>query len=200
MGVKLVVGLGNPGRKYTRTRHNVGFRVLDVLADRLGAAVDKKRFEALYTAVPTPAGRVVLVAPQTYMNLSGRAVGHFLRYFKAEAGGVLVVCDDIALPLGTIRLRARGSSGGQKGLASVLRELGTQEVSRLRVGVGAPPGQVEAADYVLGRFTEDDERTLGPVLQRAADCVEVWLAHGAAEAMNRFNAKPEREPETKQEG
>ncbi|GIW70982.1 MAG: peptidyl-tRNA hydrolase [Planctomycetota bacterium] len=187
---RLVVGLGNPGRRYARTRHNVGFRVLERLAERWGVALARRRFEGLYAVAATPQGQVVLLAPQTYMNESGRAVAAYARYYKVEPAQTLVVSDDIALPFGTLRLRAAGSAGGQKGLASVIAALGTEAFPRLRIGIGAPPPPMEAADYVLAPFAEEEERLLPEVIERAADCVQCWLAEGIDRAMSRFNAAP----------
>ncbi|RME74759.1 MAG: aminoacyl-tRNA hydrolase [Planctomycetota bacterium] len=188
--VWIVAGLGNPGRRYARTRHNVGFRVVDRLAERLGVSLSQRRFEAVYGDCRFRDGRLLLLEPQTYMNESGRAVAHFVRYFRTDPSRLLVVCDDIALPFGRLRIRARGSSGGQKGLASVLRELGTQEVARLRVGVGAPPPEIDAADWVLSRFPDEQERALGEVIERAADCAELWAHEGVEAASRRYNAAP----------
>ncbi len=191
MALKLIVGLGNPGRRYVRTRHNVGFRVVERIAQRLGAALDKRRFEALYAAATGPQGRLLLVQPQTYMNESGRAVAHFVRYHKARPADVLVVCDDMALALGVLRIRARGSSGGQKGLESVLRALGTNEVARLRVGIGQRPPYMEGADYVLGRFSDDEQRVIEPAIERAAEAALVWAPSQKgllAEAPHRHSA------------
>lgn len=186
--MKVVVGLGNPGRKYDGTRHNVGFQVVAELARRHGAAAPRTKFDAEITEIQLGSERVLLAAPQTYMNVSGRAVRSLVDFYQLEMSNLLVVCDDIALPLGRIRLRKSGSSGGQKGLENILQQLGTQEVARLRIGVDAPPPQMDAADYVLGRFGKREAEIIDPMLMRAADAAEAWATAGVTAAMNRFNS------------
>lgn len=190
--MQVVVGLGNPGRKYSGTRHNVGFQVVGELARRHGAASPRTKFEAEITEIQLGPERVVLVAPQTFMNVSGRSVRSLVDFYQLELSNLLVVCDDIALPLGRIRLRKSGSSGGQKGLENILQQLGTQEVARLRIGVDAPPPQMDAADYVLGKFSKAEREIADCTISRAADAVEAWAIDGMTSAMNRFNpAGPE---------
>ncbi|MBI5760051.1 MAG: aminoacyl-tRNA hydrolase [Planctomycetales bacterium] len=185
--MKVVVGLGNPGRKYEGTRHNVGFQLVAELARRHGARSPKTKFEAEIAEIQLGSERVLLVAPQTFMNASGRSVRPLADFYQLELSNLLVVCDDIALPLGRIRLRKSGSSGGQKGLENILQQLGTQEVARLRIGVDAPPPQMDAADYVLGRFGKWEAGVVDTALMRAADAVEAWVIDGLVTAMNRFN-------------
>jgi PTH1 family peptidyl-tRNA hydrolase len=185
---RFIVGLGNPGRRYVKTRHNAGFRVVEALRDRWALASGQKRFDGLVwesRQSPPPrtgadssqAVKVTLLAPMTYMNNSGRAVRQMLDVYKAEPadGCLLVVMDDIALPTGRLRLRPDGSAGGQKGLADILRACGTDAIHRLRIGVGSPPGRMDAADYVLGKFTDSEEEIIGPAIQQAADAAEDWL-------------------------
>jgi PTH1 family peptidyl-tRNA hydrolase len=196
-----VVGLGNPGKKYDKTRHNVGFLVVDRCCARLGVEPEKKAYEARYAFVQRAAAggeQVGFVKPQTYMNDSGMSVVGFAGFYKVEPQDILVVCDDIALPCGQLRLRASGSSGGQKGLDSIIRLLGTQGFPRLRVGIGSPPAYMDAADYVLGQFAEEERPLIEAAVDRAADAVRAWLEDGIERAMSRFNAKLE--PEKKNGG
>ena len=191
---RLVVGLGNPGKKYERTRHNVGFLVVDRCCARHGVEAEKKAHEARYAFVQRAAAggdQVGFVKPQTYMNESGFSVVGFAGFYKVEPKDILVVCDDLALPVGQLRLRASGSSGGQKGLESIIRQLGRQDFPRLRVGIGAAPSYMDAADYVLGQFGEEERPLIEAAVDRAADAVRAWLEDGIERAMSRFNAKPE---------
>lgn len=186
--MKLVVGLGNPGRQYTGTRHNVGFEVIQRLARRHLAGSPRPQFESLVTELHIDGQKILLVMPQTYMNLSGRAVRRFVDYFQLEPADVLVICDDMNLPTGKLRLRGKGSAGGQKGLADILRALGTQDVPRLRVGIGRPPQFMDATAWVLGRFGAEEREQIEPALDRAAEAAELWWRHGLAHAMNVVNA------------
>ncbi len=186
---RMVIGIGNPGRAYEGTRHNVGFVVVDRLAERLGVELAKKAFEARYAFHGIGGDQVVLVKPQTYVNLSGEAVRGFCEYYKIAPDESLAVCDDMNLPVGKLRLRRGGSSGGHKGLDSMIRLLGTDAFPRLRIGVGSPPPFMEGADYVLGRPAGEERQQLDEAIGRAADAVSVWLAEGIEAAMNRFNVK-----------
>ena len=193
---RFVVGLGNPGRKYARTRHNVGFDVLATLRRRWAADAPRKAFggeicEARPSRPDFGSRRVMLLAPQTYMNRSGQAVQEMTAFYKAELDEVLVVLDDLALPVGRLRARPEGSAGGQKGLADVLNRLGSQQVPRLRIGIGQPPGVMEATDYVLSKFREDEREIVDVAIETAADAVEDWLFHGLTFVMERYNRKPE---------
>ena len=187
--MKIVVGLGNPGDKYDGTRHNVGFDVLAELSRRGGAGKPKLRFEAMVAEILCGAEKVLLVAPQTFMNLSGRSVQQCIRFFQAALSDALVVCDDLNLKAGQLRLRPSGSAGGQKGLQSILTCLGSEAVARLRIGVGRPPAGMDAADYVLSRFRKDELEPLDRAIERAASAVEVWVRDGVATAMNEFNGE-----------
>jgi PTH1 family peptidyl-tRNA hydrolase len=183
----VLVGLGNPGRSYARTRHNVGFRVAEEIARRAGVSLSTKKFGAL-AGRGTVAGRAaLLVLPQTYMNLSGEAVASLLGYFRAEPADLVVVHDDLDLPFGRIQVKQGGGIAGHRGLASIVERLGTDDFARIRVGIGRPEVG-DAVDYVLERFTDDQERGLPPIIERAADAVEAVLADGVTRAMNRFNA------------
>lgn len=186
--MKLVVGLGNPGQKYAGTRHNIGFDVLAELARRFDASRPKCKFEAETTEVLIGAARVLLLAPQTYMNASGRSVQAAAGFYQLELEDVLVVCDDINLSIGRIRLRKSGSAGGQKGLKNICDHLHSDEVPRLRIGVGAPPGTMSGADYVLSKFAKVERAEMDVTVARAADAVECWADRGIDAAMNAFNA------------
>jgi PTH1 family peptidyl-tRNA hydrolase len=187
---RFVVGLGNPGRKYARTRHNVGWMVLAELGRRWGVAGGpRKAFGGELYDVRRPSGRAMLFAPHTYMNRSGEAVKGLLAFYKASPAKLLVVMDEMALPQGVIRARAKGSAGGHNGLADVLRLLETPEVPRLRVGIGAPPGPVDPVHYVLGKFDKKEMERMVPAIETAADAVETWLAEGIRTVMDRYNRK-----------
>lgn len=185
----VVTGLGNPGKKYDSTRHNVGFEVLKELANRYGGGKPKARFEAETVEVSTSTARLLLVAPQTYMNLSGRSVRQVVDFFQLPLEMLLVVSDDLNLPLGRLRLRGAGSAGGQKGLANIIQQLGTEDFARLRIGIAAPPGEMDAADYVLSRFHAAEREAVTSAVKRGADAVVCWAEQGLAAAMNTYNSE-----------
>ncbi len=184
--MKLVVGLGNPGRQYVGTRHNVGFAVVDRLAESSRAGRPQGRFQAEVIELAEDAGKVLLVKPETFMNLSGRCVRQFVDFYQLPAEDLLVVCDDINLPLGKLRFRARGSHGGHNGLRNIQEHLGTAEYSRLRIGVGAPPEE-GAVDYVLGRFRPSERPVIDEAVQTAVQGVVLWIEKGIEACMNRYN-------------
>ena len=188
--MKVIVGLGNPGPRYRRTRHNVGFEVLEELGRRFGGVQTRNRFNAEIGELEVEETRLLLVAPQTFMNNSGQAVGQLVDFYKLDPTQVLVVCDDLNLPLGRLRLRERGSAGGQKGLANILSRLGTPEVSRLRIGIGQPPPRFEATDFVLGRFSAEEQTIVDTAVETATDGSLIWALQGPAAAMNRPNPTP----------
>ena len=181
-----IFGLGNPGRRYAGTKHNVGAAVVDILARRHRIRLWRRRFRSACGQGRIGGCDVWLVKPRTYMNLSGYAVAAAAEGLKVGGERFLVISDDVDLPPGKVRLREKGSAGGHKGLQSVIEELGTQNFARLRVGVGAPPDD-DAAAYVLSRFEAGDEKIVGAALERAADAAEAWLVDGAARAMTAFN-------------
>ncbi|MDR2116306.1 MAG: aminoacyl-tRNA hydrolase [Planctomycetaceae bacterium] len=190
--MKLIVGLGNPGAKYRLNRHNIGYLVLAELATRSSFNTTgnrpKTKFHADLLDVRDNFGNsVLLLAPTTYMNRSGLSVGEAVKFYKIPTEEVLIVCDDLNLPFTKLRFRTEGSSGGQKGLADVLRVLGTEKIPRLRIGIGQPPGQMDAADYVLMNFTEKERIDLDLTLKLAADAIECWVRFGITEAMNKYN-------------
>jgi len=182
-----VVGLGNPGPRYRDTYHNVGFEVVDELARRHGADFGNAPADALLARPRRLADDVLLAKPLTFMNLSGRAVGALARYYRVDAGDVLVVVDDVNLPAGRLRLRGQGSAGGHNGLASIIEGLGTDAFPRLRVGVGRGDPRRELADHVLGRIPPEERQVLREAVDRAADAVETFLARGLEAAMNEYN-------------
>jgi PTH1 family peptidyl-tRNA hydrolase len=190
--VKIVVGLGNPGREYAGTRHNIGFLVFNRLARLAGGNTVKKRFRSEIVEGLIDGEKFVLVAPQTYMNLSGHAVREVVNWYHLPLDELLVVADDLDLPFGTLRMRARGSAGGHNGLASIFEQLGTQEVPRLKIGIGRGPGT--ATSRVLSRFSPEEERALPEMVERAASGVRLWAREGVIAAMNEVNRRPESEP------
>lgn len=190
--MKVIVGLGNPGSGYQHTRHNVGFMVVDRLAQRLApAAPSRSQFQAAVIETRAEDDKCLLVKPMTYMNLSGNTVSEIVRFFKLDPVELLVVTDDVALPIGDIRLRKGGSDGGHNGLANISLRLGTQEFPRLRVGID-PPGRVARHDYVLGRFTEQQALVINERLGEVADAAWCWVNEGIDTAMNRYNTRKAR--------
>lgn len=186
--MKLVVGLGNPGPRYSATRHNVGFRAIDALVERHGAGVaPKATFESESYEVRIEQQKVLLLKPQTFMNLSGRSVRAAVNFYKLPLEDLMVVCDDLNLPTAKLRLRGKGSAGGQNGLDHIIQLLGNQNFPRLRIGIGRPPEHWDPKDYVLGKFTRNEEEEASLAIARAADAVELWMKEGLTAAMNQFN-------------
>lgn len=185
--MKLVVGLGNPGRRYQGTRHNVGFLVLEALAKEHGAGRRKQQFQGETSEVTLAAARCLLLWPHTLMNLSGGSVLAARDFYKLDLADLLIVCDDFNLPLGKLRARTAGSSGGQKGLENIVHRLGTDQVPRLRIGIGPVTGSGDAADFVLGRFRKDEQAEIELAVVRGAEAVVVWANQGIETCMNRFN-------------
>ena len=186
----LIVGLGNPGREYAETRHNIGFRIADLLAQTLRVRFSRQQNHAFIASGMREGTKLVLAKPQTFMNLSGQSVAGLVRFYKILPTNLLVCCDDIDLPFGTIRLRSSGGSAGQRGMQSILDSLGTKEVPRLRFGVGRPPGRMDAADYVLRKFESFEEEAVPIILEKAAQAALTFVDSGMNEAMNRFNGSP----------
>ena len=184
----LVVCLGNVGYQYDNTRHNIGFEVADELAERKNIPVQKLKHKALTNTTEIGGKKVLLMKPVTYMNLSGEAAGEAARFYKIPPERVLVVCDDVALPAGKLRIRKGGSAGGHNGLKSLIQHLGTDQFPRVRIGVGQKPHpDYDMADWVLGKFQGEDRKTMDAAVKRAADAVECLLREGADRAMNQFN-------------
>ena len=185
----LIVGLGNPGREYARTRHNVGFMAVEMLAERWRATwVREAKFRARMARVDREERKILLCQPETFMNASGEAIGSVAGFYRVERQNLAVITDDADLPFGTIRMRPEGSSGGHHGLESIQQHLGTTEFVRLRIGIGRnDPADRQITGYVLSQFRSEELELLGKVLTRACDQIECWLAQGIVDAMNRFN-------------
>jgi PTH1 family peptidyl-tRNA hydrolase len=184
--MKLIVGLGNPGNRYAGTRHNVGYAVVDVLAQSPHASRLSSRFQAQIAELREDSLRVLLVKPETFMNLSGRCVREVMDYYQVPCEDLLVICDDINLPMGKLRFRARGTHGGHNGLRDIQNHLGTTEYSRLRIGVGSP-GEHDLVDYVLTRFRPTEQAVIDEAIRTAAQAVIVWVERGTEVCMNQYN-------------
>jgi PTH1 family peptidyl-tRNA hydrolase len=183
----LIVGLGNPGRQYRSTRHNIGFMQIDYLADRLEINLTRVQSKSLIASTVYDDKKIILVKPQTFMNLSGQAVVSLVQFYKIPLDHLLVIHDDLDLPLGTIRLRPEGGSAGQKGLQSIIDRLGTQSFPRLRLGIGRPPGRMDAADYVLEDFLPDEKEILKIVLEKGSEAILRFVSDGLVKTMNIHN-------------
>ena len=185
----LIVGLGNPGLEYKHTRHNFGFMTIEHLAGRLNVTLKRMKFKAMIAETRLDGKLVVLAKPLTFMNDSGNSVGPLTRYFKVPLGNLLVMHDDLDLPLGSVRLRPQGGSSGQLGMASIINRLGTQEFPRMRLGIGRPPGQMDPVDYVLQPFQAQEVELKKMVLDQAADAAETFIRAGIEAAMNKYNGE-----------
>ena len=184
----LIVGLGNPGKEYAGTKHNCGFRAIDIIADQLGCKIDKGKFQGLYGQATIQGTKVYLLKPQTYMNLSGRSVLQMSAYFQIPPQRIIVLFDDISLEPGRLRIRSDGSAGGHNGIKSIIAELGSQDFPRVKIGVGAKPHKdANLADWVLSGFTAEEEKALSVSLKNAADAAICIVEKGVYEAANRFN-------------
>lgn len=184
----LIVGLGNPGKEYERTRHNAGFRAIDILADQLGCKIDKAKFQGLYGQTTYNGGKLFLLKPQTFMNLSGRAVLQLSAYYSIPPERIIVLFDDISLPPGRLRLRADGSAGGHNGIKSIIAELGSQDFPRVKIGVGAKPTpEFDLAAWVLSTFSSKEEKDLSFALDNAANAALAIIDKGVPEAANKYN-------------
>lgn len=186
----IIAGLGNPGGKYDHTRHNTGFEVLDILSDKWGIKTDAAKFRSVIGIGAHKGKKVLLLKPQTYMNLSGEAVSEAVSFYKADpASDLIVIYDDIDLPVGRIRIREEGSAGGHKGMKNIIERLGTESFVRVRLGVGAKPPEWDLADWVLSRFPSEDEDIMKEARERAADAVEDIISGGVGHAMSGYNSK-----------
>ena len=184
----LIVGLGNPGKEYERTRHNAGFRAIDILADKLGCRIDKGKFQGLYSQTVYGGKKLFLLKPQTYMNLSGRSVLQLSAYFNIPPQRIIVLFDDISLAPGRLRIRADGSAGGHNGIKSIISEVGSQSFPRVKIGVGSKPTpEFNLADWVLSAFSAKEEKDLQFALTNAADAALSIIDNGVPESANRFN-------------
>ena len=185
--MKIIAGLGNPTKQYEGTRHNVGFSVIYRLADKYNIKMNIARHKALIGTGVIAGEKVMLVMPQTYMNLSGEAVGEIMRYYKAEPSDLIITYDDIDLDVGKLRIRAKGSAGGHNGMKSIIAHVGSEEFDRVRVGIGHKPPEFDLADYVLSRFGKDELPLIRDAVDKAADAVEVIIRSGVEAAMNMYN-------------
>ncbi|MEI8372818.1 MAG: aminoacyl-tRNA hydrolase [Planctomycetota bacterium] len=185
--MKLVVGLGNPGRRYEGTRHNVGFIVVGELAKKYSAGGLKNRFQGETAEIVVDGEKILLLTPTTYMNLSGASVLAARDFYKIPQENLLVVCDDLNLPLAKLRMRATGSAGGQKGLEDIIRRLGTDVFARLRIGIGAPPDGRSWPDFVLSKFTKEEIPAMEQAVARTIEAIEGWAREGVQSCMNRYN-------------
>lgn len=192
----VIAGLGNPGAKYENTRHNIGFMVVDALAEKNHISVTEKKHKALVGKGMLGSERVLLVKPQTFMNLSGESIREIIDYYKVEEKTeLIVISDDISLEPGALRIRKKGSAGGHNGLKNIILHLGHDEFQRIRIGVGEKPSGYDLADYVLGHFQEDDRELIAKSVEQAAEAVQVMITEGADKAMNQFNKKKWRQHE-----
>lgn len=189
----LVAGLGNPGIHYRHNRHNIGFMVIDALADQLGIKMKRVKSKAVFSEGKIGEKSLILVKPQTFMNLSGKSIGPLVHFFKVPLQNVIIVHDDLDIPLGTLRIRPKGGTGGQQGMRSILTTLGSNDIPRLRIGIGRPPGRMDPADYVLHDFDPDQKADLSDVLERATKALVTFIIDGLDKAMNNFNSELEKE-------
>lgn len=185
----LITGLGNPTKEYDKTRHNAGFCVIDVLADKYRIDVSEKKHRGLCGRGVIEGQKVILVKPQTYMNLSGECLREVADYYKIDPEDIIVIYDDISLDPGQLRIRLKGSAGGHNGIKNIIAQLGTQEFPRVKVGVGAKPPRMDLADYVLGHFSAEDQKIMDEAFKDAADAAAMMITDGAERAMNHYNTK-----------
>jgi PTH1 family peptidyl-tRNA hydrolase len=189
--VKVIIGLGNPGKKYEDTRHNVGFMAIDKISEKSGIPVHQGKFRALIGEGRIGTEKVLLVKPQTYMNLSGESVAEVLKFYKLTPDDVLVIYDDLDLPTGQLRLRIKGSAGGHNGIKSLIQHMGTQEFKRIRVGIGRPEPGRSVSDYVLQAFSASEKPAIDKAVENAADAAVMWMKEPFLEVMNHFNSLKE---------
>lgn len=187
--MKLIIGLGNPGREYENTRHNIGFQGIDALADDYNISVNKNKFKALYGEGRVGTEKIVLVKPQTYMNLSGESVKAFATWHKIKAEDILIIYDDVSLPPGKLRIRKKGSAGGHNGIKSIIQHLGTNEFERIKVGIGEKPQGWNLADYVLSRFTNSEIKIMHETMADIVGATDSIIEKGIDDAMNKYNPK-----------
>ncbi|MDQ0216195.1 PTH1 family peptidyl-tRNA hydrolase [Oikeobacillus pervagus] len=185
--MKLLVGLGNPGPRFDGTRHNIGFEVIDELASRFGVTLNQAKHKGIYSSIQKGTEKLILLKPLTYMNLSGESIGEVMRYYKIETKDLLIIYDDLDLPVGKIRLRQKGSAGGHNGIKSTIAHVGTQNFNRIRIGVDRPKGDIPVPDYVLGKFSKEERVMMNEMVQKSADACEAWIEQPFIEVMNEFN-------------
>ena len=187
---RVIAGLGNPGKQYERTRHNVGFMAVDLLAQRHGLKFDKMMSRGITAVGEINGTKVALVKPQTFMNISGECIGPVLKFYKSQPSDLLVLVDELDIPAADLRLRKSGGAAGHNGMRSIITHVGTQEFARMRIGIGRPPGRMDPADYVVRKFDRGEAALFDDALSRAVDAVEIWLKLGIEMAMNRANKAP----------
>ncbi|MFD2216983.1 MULTISPECIES: aminoacyl-tRNA hydrolase [Metabacillus] len=185
--MKLIVGLGNPGRQYENTRHNVGFKVIDQLSEDLSIPLDRQKYNGIYGIGHISGEKVILLKPLTYMNLSGECIRPLMDFYDMDVEDLVVIYDDLDLPVGKIRLRAKGSAGGHNGIKSMIQHLGTQEFNRVRVGIDRPTNGMKISDYVLGQFTEADLQGINEAISYSAKACESWIQQSFVQVMNEYN-------------
>lgn len=189
----IIAGLGNPTKEYDKTRHNVGFSVIDVLADRYNMDVSERKHKAFCGRGAVEGQKVVLMKPQTFMNLSGESIRAAMDFYKADPEDVLIIYDDVSLEPGQLRIRQKGSAGGHNGIKNIISHLGTQEFPRIKVGVGAKPPRMDLADYVLSRFSQGEQKLMEEAFKEAAEAAVMIMTEGLDRAMNHFNTKKKQE-------
>lgn len=185
--MKMIIGLGNPGKAYEETRHNIGFHVIDHLAKEWNAPLTQSKFKGMYSVVHRPEGKVMLVKPLTYMNLSGECIGPLMDYYNVDMEDIVAIYDDLDLPAGQLRLRQKGSAGGHNGIKSLIQHLGTQQFNRMRIGISRPPAGMKVPDYVLARFRDDEKPLMQEAVKKSADACNYWLSKPFNEVMNEYN-------------
>ncbi|MGI2329728.1 aminoacyl-tRNA hydrolase [Planococcus sp. YIM B11945] len=185
--MKLIIGLGNPGKTYAGTRHNIGFEVVDFLASKWNAPLTQSKFKGMYSIIHRPEGKVMLLKPLTYMNLSGESVSALMDYYEIDIDEIVVIYDDLDLPTGQLRLRQKGSAGGHNGIKSLIHHLGTQQFNRVRIGISRPPAGMIVPDYVLSRFSKEESAEVEEAVQKSADACEFWLSKPFIDVMTKFN-------------
>lgn len=185
--MKLIVGLGNPGKQYDKTRHNIGFEVIDALSERLNIPLNQAKFQGVYGVGHIQGEKVFLLKPLTYMNISGESIRAMMDYFQINDDELVIIYDDLDLPVGKIRLRQKGSAGGHNGIKSTIAHLGTQEFNRIRVGIDRPPSGMKVPDYVLGRFSKEEQELISEVIPKCASACEDWISKPFLQIMNEYN-------------
>ena len=196
--MKAIIGLGNPGMKYAGTRHNIGFDAVTAIADKYNLSINNKKFKGVYADGHIAGEKVLLVQPQTFMNLSGECVREVADFYKLNPDEIIIICDDINLDVGRLRIRKKGSAGGHNGLKNIIAHLGTEEFPRIRVGVGEKIEGWDLADYVLARFDKDSEPVIREALANVVGAVETWISEGIDAAMNRYNVSAKKKEESSQ--